>query len=151
MIATGLGIGLSPVAPGTCASLAALPLAWAIRAKWGEAWLATATALLFVVGCWAAGLAAKASKSRDPGRVVVDEIAGQWAALVAAPLDPIAYVLAFLLFRLFDIWKPWPVGSADRHVAGGLGIMLDDLLAAGYVMIVFAAARAIGGVTGVHL
>jgi phosphatidylglycerophosphatase A len=131
--------------------LVALPLAWAVRAKCGAAGLATAVALLLGLGCWAAGRAATACGVRDPGSVVVDEIAGQWLTLVAAPLDPIAYALAFLLFRLFDIWKPWPVGWADRQVAGGFGIMLDDILAAGYALVVLLAVRAIGGVMGVQL
>jgi phosphatidylglycerophosphatase A len=150
-IATGFGIGLSPVAPGTCAALAALPFAWAIRAEWGAAGLAVAASLVFIIGCWAAGQAAVARGVRDPGSVVVDEIAGQWLTLVAAPLDPIAYALAFVLFRLFDIWKPWPIGWADRHVPGGFGIMLDDVLAAGYALLLLAAVLAIGGVIGVHL
>jgi phosphatidylglycerophosphatase A len=67
-----------------------------------------------------------------------------------APLDPLPYAAAFLLFRTFDIWKPWPVRWADRHVHGGLGIMLDDLLAAGYAALVFTVMLAIGGVLGVR-
>jgi phosphatidylglycerophosphatase A len=69
---------------------------------------------------------------------------------VAAPLDPLAYALAFLLFRIFDIWKPWPVRWADRHFKGGLGIMLDDLLAALYAVLVLSALLATGGVSGVR-
>ena len=67
---------------------------------------------------------------------MIDEIAGQWLVLMAAPLDPLAYALAFLLFRVFDTWKPWPARWADRHVKGGLGIVLDDLLAAVYAVLV---------------
>jgi phosphatidylglycerophosphatase A len=151
VIATGFGVGLSPLAPGTCASLFALPFAWGIRAEWGAAGLGIAVALIFVVGGWAAGVAAKVHGVRDPGSVVVDEIAGQWLALVATPLDPVGWALAFVLFRLFDIWKPWPVGWADRHVKGGFGIMLDDVLAAGYALFVLMALRAIGGAIGVHV
>ena len=150
VIATGFGVGLSPVMPGTCASLAALPVAWAIRAEWGATGLAAAFALIFVVGGWAAGIATKARGVEDPGWVVVDEIAGQWLVLVAAPLDPVAWALAFVLFRVFDIWKPWPVGWADRHVEGGFGIMLDDVLAAGYALLVLMAVLSIGGAIGVH-
>jgi phosphatidylglycerophosphatase A len=150
-IATGFGLGISPVAPGTCASLAALPFAWAIRAESGAAGLAVAAALVFIIGWWAAGEAAIARGLRDPGSVVIDEIAGQWLALVPSPLDPIAYALVFVLFRLCDIWKPWPIGWADRHVAGGFGIMFDDILAAGYTLLVLAAVLAVGGVIGVHL
>jgi phosphatidylglycerophosphatase A len=81
---------------------------------------------------------------------VIDEVAGQWLVLVAVPLDPLAYALALLLFRIFDIWKPWPVRWADRHVKGGLGIMLDDLLAAVYAVLVLSVLLAIGGVSGVR-
>jgi phosphatidylglycerophosphatase A len=150
-IATGFGIGTSPVAPGTWASLAALPLAWAIRAEWGAAGLAAAFALVFLLGCWAAGEVAAARGVRDPGSVVVDEIAGQWLTLVPLPVGSIVYALAFLLFRLFDIWKPWPIGWADRHVRGGFGIMLDDLLAAVYALAVLMAVRTIGEAVGVRL
>jgi phosphatidylglycerophosphatase A len=66
---------------------------------------------------------------------VIDEVAAQWLVLLPAPLDPLAYAVAFVLFRIFDIWKPWPVRWADRHVKGGLGIMLDDLLAAVYAVV----------------
>jgi phosphatidylglycerophosphatase A len=132
MLATWFGIGLLPIAPGSWASLAALPFAWGIRSLFGFAGLAAASAVTFFVGWWAAGVVARASGVEDPGIVVIDEIAGQWLALLAAPLDPLAYALAFLLFRVFDTWKPWPAGWADRQVKGGLGIMLDDFLAAVY-------------------
>ncbi|MGH7029335.1 MAG: phosphatidylglycerophosphatase A, partial [Stellaceae bacterium] len=70
--------------------------------------------------------------------------------LLAAPFDLAAWILAFLLFRLFDIWKPWPIGWADRQIHGGFGIMLDDLLAAGYAALVLVALLAIGGGSGVR-
>ncbi len=145
------GVGLSPIAPGTCASLVALPIAWAIRAMWGDPGLAVALALVFAVGCWAAGRVAGAAGFQDPAAIVVDEVAGQWLVLLAAPLEPIPWLLAFVLFRLFDIWKPWPVNWADRHVKGGFGIMLDDVLAAGYALVVLMVAMAIGGALGVHV
>jgi phosphatidylglycerophosphatase A len=151
LIATWFGVGLSPIAPGTCASLVALSIAWAIRAIWGEPGLAVALILVFAVGCWAAGVVAAGSGVQDPAAIVIDEIAGQWLVLLATPLEPIAWLLAFVLFRLFDIWKPWPVNWADRHVKGGFGIMLDDVLAAGYALIVLIMAFAIGGVLGVRV
>jgi phosphatidylglycerophosphatase A len=145
LIASGFGLGLIPIAPGTCASLAALACAWPIRARWGAAGLGAATVLVFAGGCWAAGRAAKAMRARDPGAVVIDEVAAQWLALLAAPFSPLGSISAFLLFRIFDIWKPWPVSWADRRVKGGLGIMLDDLLAAAYACLLLKAASAIGG------
>ena len=81
---------------------------------------------------------------------MIDEVAGQWLVLVAAPLDPLAYAVAFLLFRIFDIWKPWPVRWADCRVKGGLGIMLDDLLAAVYAVAALSVLLVIGGVSGVR-
>jgi phosphatidylglycerophosphatase A len=135
MLATWFGIGLLPIAPGSWASLAALPFAWGIRSLFGFAGLAAASAVAFCVGWWACGVVAKASAVEDPGAVVIDEVAGQWLVLLAAPRDLLAYALAFLLFRLFDSWKPWPARWADRHVKGGLGIVLDDLLAAVYAVL----------------
>ncbi len=104
----------------------------------------------FFAGWWAAATVAAASGLEDPGAIVVDEVAAQWLVLLAAPLDPFVWALAFVLFRVFDIWKPWPVGWADRHIHGGLGIMLDDLLAAGYALLALAALTAIGGALGVR-
>jgi phosphatidylglycerophosphatase A len=138
-------VGLLPVAPGTWGSLAALPIAWAIRSVWGAAGLASAIAILLAVGWWAAAAVAKAGAAKDPGVVVIDEVAAQWVVLLPAPLDPVGYSLAFLLFRVFDIWKPWPVRWADRRIQGGLGIMLDDLLAAFYALLVLSTLLAIDG------
>ncbi len=147
MLATWFGAGLLPVMPGTWGSLAALPCAWAIRSSWGIPGLAVATAIVLAVGCWAAGIVAKASRVNDSDAIVIDEVAGQWLVLLPAPLDPLPYAAAFVLFRIFDIWKPWPVRWADRNVEGGLGIMLDDLLAAGYAVLVWVI---VGGVFGVR-
>ena len=112
--------------------------------------LAIAAGIVFIVGWWAAATVARVSSIEDPGAVVVDEVAAQWMVLLPAPLDPLAYALAFLLFRIFDIWKPWPVRWADRHVHGGFGIMLDDLLAAVYALLVLSILLALGGVISVR-
>ena len=118
---------------------------------WGDPGLAVVLILVFIVGWWAAGAVAETSKVQDPGAVVVDEIAGQWLVLVAAPFEPVAWLIGFVLFRLFDIWKPWPVNWADRHAKGGFGIMLDDVMAAGYALVGLMVARAIGGALGVRI
>jgi phosphatidylglycerophosphatase A len=128
-----------------------LPLAWSIASFWDRESLGIVAVILLFVGWWAASTVTAASGIRDPNAVVIDEIAGQWLVLVPAPLDPLAYTLAFLLFRIFDIWKPWPVSWADRHVKGGLGIMLDDLLAAVYATVSLLVLLAIGGVLGVQI
>jgi phosphatidylglycerophosphatase A len=150
LLATWFGVGLAPIAPGTCGSLAALPMAWAIRVLWGAPGLALACATVFALGCWAAAAAAKASGVSDPGAIVIDEVVGQWLALLASPFDPLAWALAFVLFRLFDIWKPWPVRWVDRRVTGGLGVMLDDVAAAGYALVALRVLLAMAGVFGVR-
>jgi phosphatidylglycerophosphatase A len=108
--------------------------------------LAVASAIAFALGWWAADRVAKASGIFDPGFVVIDEIAAQLLILAATPLDWRFYLAAFLLFRLFDIWKPFPVNWLDRTVKGGLGIMLDDIAAAAYVLILIAIGRGVSGV-----
>jgi phosphatidylglycerophosphatase A len=135
LLATWFGTGFLPIMPGTWGSLAALPFAWTIRSHLGGNGLAVATVIVFTIGWWAAATVVKASAIDDPGAVVIDEVAAQWLVLLPAPLDPFAYTLAFLLFRFFDIWKPWPVRWADRQIKGGLGIMLDDVLAAVYAAV----------------
>ena len=150
LIGTWFGVGFLPIMPGSGASLAALPAAWAIVWLWGVPGLAGAVGIAFALGWWAATTVAKASAIEDPSAIVIDEVAGQWLVLVPAPLDPLSYALAFVLFRIFDIWKPWPVRWADHHVKGGLGIMLDDLLAAIYAVLVFLVPLAIGGASGVR-
>jgi phosphatidylglycerophosphatase A len=150
MLATWFGTGLLPIAPGSWASLAALPVAWVIASLWDGEGLGLTVAVLLFVGWWAASTVTAASGIRDPSAVVIDEVAGQWLVLLAAPLDPLAYAVAFLLFRIFDIWKPWPVRWADCRVKGGLGIMLDDLLAAVYAVAALSVLLVIGGVSGVR-
>lgn len=128
-LATGLGIGRSPIAPGTVGSLAAAIVAIPIVSLGGAAALGFAAAIATVVGIPVAGAAERAMKTEDPGSIVIDEFAGQWLALLPAGADMSAWVLGFLAFRVFDVWKPGPVGWADRRVGGGLGIMLDDVIA----------------------
>ena len=132
LLATWFGSGLLPWAPGSWGSLAALPFAWVIMTYTGASGLLVAALVVFAVGCWAAGRVAQASGVKDPGFTVIDEVAGQWLTLVVAPLDPLFYLAGFLLFRLFDIWKPFPIRHIERNVPGGLGIMADDVAAALY-------------------
>jgi len=132
VVATWFGTCYVPIAPGSWGSLAALPFAWGIAALAGRWALVPAAALLFLAGWAASNRVVAASRSTDPQIIVVDEVVGQWLTLAVAPLDPLAYGLGFLLFRAADILKPWPAGWADRQVKGGLGVMLDDALAALY-------------------
>ncbi|TAL03896.1 MAG: phosphatidylglycerophosphatase A [Rhodospirillaceae bacterium] len=151
MVLSWFGCGLSPVAPGTVGSLGALPLGALIHWSFGSQALAVSAVVLFLVG-WAITAAHldEDSTGKDPQWIVIDEVAGQWLTLAAVPLHPLDCLLAFVLFRLFDIAKPWPVSWADRRVGGALGIMLDDLLAGLYAAVVafvlLSAFRAFGTV-----
>ena len=128
-IASGCGSGLVPRAPGTVGSLAAL-LPWlGLRLLPLPAYLLV-LAVAFALGVWACGRAARRVGLHDPGAFVWDEFVGQWLALLPVLAGPWwGVVLGFALFRLFDVWKPWPVGWADRRLHGGLGVMADDVLA----------------------
>jgi phosphatidylglycerophosphatase A len=143
-VASLAGIGLSPKAPGTLGSLVAVPFAWLIARETGNAGLLAAAAVLFFVG-WAAAARTCRTLGKDPREIVVDEASGQWLTLAAAPLDPWFYLAGFVLFRLFDIWKPWPVSWADRTIIGGFGTMIDDTLAAIYAGAILLAARHVLG------
>ena len=134
-IATGAGSGYLPKAPGTWGTLVGLLLWWPLAGLSLTAYLAT-VAVLFIVGVASAGAAEKILDRGDPGVVVIDEIVGALIALAAVPLHPVAALAGFALFRLFDIAKPFPVGWVDRHLHGGLGIMLDDVAAGLYALLV---------------
>ncbi len=136
------GCGLAGKAPGTLGSLGALPAAALLSSAWGANMLIPAAVVVFLAGWWMANLHLKGSdNAKDPQWIVVDEVAGQWATLAAAPLHPLWYAIGFLLFRVFDIFKPWPVSWADRKVPGALGIMLDDILAAMYAALSLIALQ----------
>ncbi len=138
--ATLFGIGRVPLAPGTAASFAALIVAVPIHYLFGSYVLfalAIATALF---GIWVSGIYERETGRHDPQDCVIDEAAGQWLACAFAPLSPAGYVLAFLLFRLFDVAKPWPISKAEQ-LEGGTGIVADDMLAgliAGVVVYLFS-------------
>lgn len=146
LIATGFGVGHLPWVPGSWGSLLALVCGSEITAAGGWVALAGAAIVAFALGCWASARIAKTSGMHDPRFVVVDEIAAQWLVLVAAPLDGRWYAAAFLLFRVFDIAKPWPIRTIERRVAGGLGIMLDDVMAAIYALALLLIGEGVFGV-----
>lgn len=137
LLAFGLGTGLAPVAPGTFGSLVALPLAWAtlpmplaIRAGIGV--------LLVMAGIWICGESARRIGTHDHSGIVWDEIAALYLVLLVTPAGILWWAAAFGLFRLFDIWKPWPIRDLDHRLHGGLGIMLDDLAAGLYAALLLA-------------
>lgn len=132
-IATGAGSGLVPIAPGTAGSLLGVALYWVSRGL--SPLLAVASGLALVaLGVWSSDLAERFFRQRDDGRIVIDEVAGQLLAL--APLGVyrgphlfFGLVTGFVAFRVLDIWKPGPVGWAERRFHGGAGVMADDLVA----------------------
>ena len=138
-IATVLGVGYLKPAPGTWGSLAALPMFWALHQLGGWPLALASTFGVVFVGVWAIRRETEGKDNHDPSEIVIDEVAGQWIALLpvsigaaAAGSDVLAlypgWISAFILFRLFDIWKPGPVGWADRKNTAW-GVMLDDVFA----------------------
>ena len=138
LLAFGFGSGLAPKAPGTIGTLAAIPL-YLLLAKLPLIGYAIVVLLSFMVGCWLCGEAAKQLGVHDFGGIVWDEFVGYWITMFAAPAGWLWIALGFVLFRLFDIWKPWPIRTADKQVQGGLGIMLDDVLAGLYAWLCLQA------------
>jgi phosphatidylglycerophosphatase A len=143
LVATLAGIGRLPIAPGTAASLVALPFAWLLLRFGGVTGIAIAIVAVIVVGTWACDVYARISGSTDPPECVVDELAGQWIACAFAPLTLGGFAVAFVLFRIFDIVKPWPVSRAEQF-SGGAGIMADDLLAGAIAGLIVAVVSGIG-------
>lgn len=129
-------IGHFPKAPGTWGSLAAVvaaPWLFLPLPLWGRL---AALAAVFAVGVWACGVAERTMGRKDPGCVIIDELFGQWLTLLFFSAMPIWYLgLAFVLFRVFDILKPWPVKWAETAFPGGLGVMADDGVAGLYALL----------------
>lgn len=135
-IATALGAGLSPKAPGTAGSLIALFPWWFLLRGLPIGAYAAVLAAGFLLGVWACEVSDRRLGIHDQGALVWDEVIGMWITLFAAPPQWWWFIIGFALFRLFDIWKPWPVRWADHSVRGGLGVMLDDVVAGIYALIV---------------
>lgn len=127
-LALGFGTGLAPKAPGTFGTLAALPLYFLMMNLSWPVFLAV-TAIVTIAGFWICDVAAKDMEVHDHGAIVWDEVAGMLITMIAAPVGLLPLVIGFVLFRFFDIVKPWPIKLLDRHVKGGFGIMIDDVLA----------------------
>jgi len=129
LLATWFGAGYLPKAPGTWGSIGALPFAWVLVEIGGLYALGAAIVAVFFVGLWASKVYMDKTGAHDPGAIVIDEVVGQWIVLLAAPLAPLSYGIGFILFRLFDVLKPWPISWADRRIGGAMGVMVDDVLA----------------------
>ncbi len=136
-LAFGFGTGLAPVAPGTFGSLPGILLFWLTLDLGLYVQLGVAIGLA-LVGIWLCGESARRIGVHDHGGIVWDEIVGMYITLLVAPVTLTGWALAFVAFRLFDIVKPWPIRDLDHSIHGGLGIMLDDLVAALYAALLLA-------------
>ncbi|MBM3775222.1 MAG: phosphatidylglycerophosphatase A [Acidobacteria bacterium] len=142
LIATVFGCGRVPRAPGTAGSVAAVAAAWLLsaRAGWAPYHFALASAALLPLAVWSAGVVGRAGKVADPPKVVIDELLGQWLTIAGASrLSWKSMLAAFILFRAFDVWKPFPVRSLES-LPGGFGVVADDMMAGIYGAVVLFLA-----------
>jgi len=137
-IALGFGCGLAPVAPGTVGTAAAIPLYWALALVLPPLAIAFLAIPLFFVGIWACGVTGRDLGVADHSAMVWDEIVAFLPLAALASSSLALQALAFVLFRVFDIWKPFPIRLLERELKGGLGVMADDLVASCYAYVVFA-------------
>lgn len=128
-VATWFGCGLMQPAPGTWGTLGGLPLGLILLATGGKAALAIGILLITFAGLWACKKFKSMTGTHDNGMIVVDEVVGVCITLMATTLSPVSIVLAFCLFRIFDILKPWPISYLDKNIGGAWGVMLDDIVA----------------------
>jgi phosphatidylglycerophosphatase A len=139
-LAFGFGSGLSRFAPGTMGTLAAIPFAVLLK-NLPVAGFWILLCFLFVVGVFLCDVSSKRLGQHDPGGIVWDEMVAYWLTVAFIPFSWPWWVLAFVLFRFFDIVKPWPIRRVERRFGGGLGIMLDDIVAALYAMLFLYLAQ----------
>ena len=136
----GLGAGLLPIAPGTWGSSLAVLLYWLAPPLPPLVHL-LGVATAFALGIWLCGISAKRLGTHDHPGIVLDEVVAMWALLAVVPRQASWSILAFLVFRVLDVWKPWPIREADHRIGGGLGIMLDDALAAAVAAAILLSLR----------
>lgn len=132
LLATWFGSGLIRPAPGTFGSIAAIPFGWLIYYLTGFYGFLAAIVIVFAIGVFAAQHFDKKSGAHDSSSIVIDEVVGMWIAAIPAALNLWVWIAALILFRLFDIWKPWPIWWAEEDINGGLGVMTDDVIAGIY-------------------
>jgi len=130
LLAFGFGSGLAKQAPGTWGTLAAIPLYGLLVMLSPSVWVyGVITVLLFVVGVWVCDYTEKSLGLHDPGNIVWDEMVGYLVTMIYLPVDWVWMLAGFVLFRFFDILKPWPIRWFDQHCTGGFGVMVDDVVA----------------------
>ena len=143
-IATGAYSGYSPIAPGTAGSLVGVLAIWlAFGPLWNDSppLASVAFVAVFAISCWIAGRTEVIFKEPDSSKIVIDEVLGMVATMYGNPLTVPWLLAGFVLFRIFDVMKPFPAGWIDRRVEGGTGVMLDDLASAIYANILLQVAR----------
>ncbi len=143
-VATWCGTGLMQPAPGTWGTLGALPFGMILMVVGGIPALIIASIIFFFVGLWAAKHFETMVREKDSGMIVIDEAVGLWIALIPALLTPLSIGLAFVLFRFFDIIKPFPIGWLDKKYKGAFGVMIDDVVAGIFAAIVMIGLRYVG-------
>jgi phosphatidylglycerophosphatase A len=141
-IASLAGAGYTPIAPGTAGSLVALAALWLI--PFSPLSLALTLVVVILVGAWAGSRVERFLRRKDPGQVVIDEVAGMMLSVLALPRTPVVLLAAFVLFRLLDIIKPFPARQS-QNFSGGIGVMLDDLVAGAYTLALLSGTRALFG------
>lgn len=129
LISVGFGSGLFAKAPGTCGTVAAIPMYLLLNKYTTLNEYLAIICLSFILGVYFCDLTAKKMETHDHGAIVWDEIVGYFITMIASPVSPLSIIAGFVLFRFFDIKKPWIIKWADKNIAGGLGIMFDDVLA----------------------
>jgi phosphatidylglycerophosphatase A len=139
-LAFGFGAGLAPIAPGTAGSLLGIAFAW-FSLPLASEWRIAVGVLAFVAGIWLCGESARRMGVHDHPGIVWDEVVAMYLVLLTVPPEIVLWALAFGLFRLFDVWKPWPIRDLDHRLRGGAGIMLDDLAAAFYAASILGFGR----------
>jgi len=140
-LAFGFGSGLSPFAPGTAGTLVAIPFTFLLKSL-GTTGFWIALVLLFLLGVKLCTHVSQKLGVHDHGGIVWDEMVGYWLAVAFVPLDWQWLLAAFLLFRFFDIFKPWPIRQIDKKISGGFGIMVDDVVAGLFTLILLAVLQA---------
>ena len=141
LVALGFGAGLSPWAPGTLGTLVAIPIALLLRRYAGDIEYVSVLVLLFGIGVWASQVTGRELGQPDHGGIVIDEVVAFLLVLFFTGVTVERIAIAFALFRFFDIVKPPPIRQLDARMKNGLGVMLDDLLAAGMALLVFAVGQ----------
>jgi phosphatidylglycerophosphatase A len=127
-VATGCYLGYLPVAPGTFGSVLGVLLYWALMVL-PLAALVTVVTVFTMLAVWIADVAEKICAQKDPGCIVIDEIAGILVTFIGVPFEPLTAMIGFIIFRIFDIFKPYPIGFIERKLQGGAGIVVDDVVA----------------------